>query len=384
MGINTKFSKKNRNLNENSPKTIIKEWLDFITGLEIHAQKVSSSSLIGSINILKDLLSKDVYNIREIPHEYILNIDNKLEQFETIFLQNNTEHMKTFFYELLENLLILKNILLFDSLVQQNASTRQIINDAQNNLSDAQNILALSNLKGLAASFEYQYESYNSERKFWGLVSFVCLSFIICRVMSITILPISVWLFIFYIILSFLVFLWLNPTYVNRLYIAIISKKPFENIDKYKNRLLGIKIFSFLAIAEVLIIFISLFCDRTLVKDYRIFETTVYSFYITSWHDLIPILPIYISLVWGTWFSIKQYNYTVKLTDAYKYKIAMSLAYKGYSEECDALGKKDSKELLLKEVLHVIADDPSKRNFRENHMPWAELKDIATIFKSKN
>lgn len=56
---------------------------------------------------------------------------------------------------------------------------------------------------------------------------------------------------------------------------------------------------------------------------------------------LLANLPIFMILVWFTWFSSKQFSYTKQICDEYEYKYALSKSYLSYRDEAKKISLND-------------------------------------------
>lgn len=274
-------------------------------------------------------------------------------------------------------------------------------------LNNIKNTLELANLTGLAAEFELQYKKYNKERIFWLMITLSLLVIIVSKIFEFIINPSNFLAFLMYLSLIISIVLYLNGTLIDDLIkefkqpddeqnsTKLNTLKP--NPSKYTNRA------QYISTSIGFIIFIGLYLSDNF-SVLKLFSVELVTSPLNTWQDLIPHISIYIPMIWLLWFAIKQYHYTTKIMNAYRFKMALSLAYHGYKKECEELFKisktsqllqnseqenktlKDKeheyKEYLLKEVLQVISDDPTKRDFKDTHMPWSEIKDVLRIFKS--
>lgn len=75
-------------------------------------------------------------------------------------------------------------------------------------------------------------------------------------------------------------------------------------------------------------------------------------------------LPIFMILVWFTWFTSKQFSYTKQICDEYEYKYALSKSYLSYREKAKELAERGKNDVilvaLLDSVIKNIATSPVK------------------------
>lgn len=88
-------------------------------------------------------------------------------------------------------------------------------------------------------------------------------------------------------------------------------------------------------------------------------------------------MPLFMILIWFTWFCSKQFSYTKQICDDYEYKYLLSMSYLSYrnevkemceGEECKALVVK-----LLDSVIKNIATSPVVVVKADCHTPFAEI-----------
>lgn len=341
-------------------------------------------SLTGILFLINKLISFLEKNSYSIPNYYIITIENKIEEIKKLIEEKKYDEINPLLYFTLEQLLSLNNFIHLDSIELDNNSVSKKIEIANENLKSSNNILELSNLKGLSGEFELQYNQYNSERKFWGVLIIIILIALMGRTIGITINPIDPFVLIFYIVGFLLLFLWISPNFFQNIINLFLRNKSFLNTNSIQKRITLIQITLILTLIEFTIFVLYTLKTKTLSGEaIKLFNVSIYTPQYHSLQDFLPSLSLYIPLIWALWFSVKQYHYTIKLMNAYRFKMALSLAYNGYKKECDELGNTDHKEHLMHEVLTVVADDPTKRDFKDTHMPWAEIKEIFNI-ASKN
>lgn len=63
-------------------------------------------------------------------------------------------------------------------------------------------------------------------------------------------------------------------------------------------------------------------------------------------------------LIWGTWFSARQYGHALKMTEDYAFKEAAAMAYAGYRNEVAA--DPEMLKLLQKSAIGAYGENPSK------------------------
>ena len=107
---------------------------------------------------------------------------------------------------------------------------------------------------------------------------------------------------------------------------------------------------------------------------------------------LLANLPIFMILVWFTWFSSKQFSYTKQICDEYEYKYALSKSYLSYREEAKELAERGKNDAilvaLLDSVIKNIATSPVKSVKPDCHTPFTEvfgsLKEAVNTVKNGN
>lgn len=65
-------------------------------------------------------------------------------------------------------------------------------------------------------------------------------------------------------------------------------------------------------------------------------------------------LPIFMILVWFTWFTSKQFSYTKQICDEYEYKYALSKSYLSYREEAKELAERRKNDVILVALLYSV------------------------------
>lgn len=121
---------------------------------------------------------------------------------------------------------------------------------------------------------------------------------------------------------------------------------------------------------------------------YEIFEK--YNGSNICYEKLLPYTPIYMVLIWFTWFCSKQFSYVKQVCDEYEYKFALSKSYLGYRKEAEDLVKNNGNVALLVALLDGVINNISKspmQNIRnDNYMPISEIFQTVkdNIKKSEN
>lgn len=375
-----KYQAPRRTLITSDAKTVLKEWKTYLEQIKYTTSQ--TPELITQILInLENMI--DFYNIHffSISDNYINFFDSSLENLYSQYTSKDLDSFTNNLNCILKNLGKLKNTIYLNNISSINAKIQSDITAANENLTASINILELSNLKGLSGEFELQYNQYNSERKFWGVLIVIFVISILFRTVNITIHPITDITVLTIYIIGFLLFLlWISPNSFNRLTNLFLRNKSFLNTNALHRRITIIQIALILGLIELtLISYFALHNISFAGINLKLFSVSTYKITYNNLNEWLPTLSLYIPLVWALWFSVKQYHYTIKLMNAYRFKMALSLAYNGYKKECDELGNTDHKEHLMHEVLTVVADDPTKRDFKDTHMPWAEIKEIFNI-----
>lgn len=381
-----KYQVKNYTILGSSPKIILNDWKNYLNVIQPFIKEKETTDILKEIIFtIDDLIT--FYNSPQyiLPSHILIYINKSLELLGQSYNSKSENEIENILYKILENLLSLKNIIHLNNLENINNNTENTLKEIQTNLKSSRTILQLSNLEGLASSFEYQYGQYNSERKFWGLIIFIILLTLIGRTVNITFHVVNIEIFIAYLFAAILIFLWINPNFFN-IFLNFNTNKKLVLENKVQKHVRVIQLFFIGMFIEISVILYYLLSPNNFkIENFRIFTATLYKFHYNSIYDLLPTLFLCIPLIFALWFSIKQYQYSTKIMNAYKFKMALSLAYNGYKEECEKLKKndKESQEMLIKEIIHVISEDPTKRDFTDTNMPWSEFKDIANIFKNK-
>ena len=88
-------------------------------------------------------------------------------------------------------------------------------------------------------------------------------------------------------------------------------------------------------------------------------------------------MPLFMILIWFTWFCSKQFSYTKQICDEYEYKYLLSMSYLGYKNEAKEMGDEEqSKALLitlLDSVIKNIATSPIQCVKSDCHTPFSEV-----------
>lgn len=369
---------------------IFAKWLGYFTTIDDNLLDESSKVLVPAI---RDILQESIRHSKmQIPDEIIKTIDVKTFTLYSFYKNKQSDKFINFLIDIYSSLYSItnfyKNYDLHKEYERLNALEKDLnfkIEVTKRKLEDANNTLTLANLAGLASEFKYQYNKYNKERIFWLLVLVSVLLMISSKLFTIQFIYPNIFILFSYISILLFFLLSFNDDFLKN-GITIPKLKKYISNTQIK---LATLIFP-------IIIFIILYFFES-IDAFKLFDLSLVNHKPNSWQDFIPHLAIYIPTIWLLWFAIKQYHYTTKIMNAYRFKMALSLAYNGYKEECEKLFEElkynnkeyqnkehEYKEYLLKEVLQVISDDPTKRDFKDTHMPWSEIKDVVRIFKSAN
>lgn len=100
--------------------------------------------------------------------------------------------------------------------------------------------------------------------------------------------------------------------------------------------------------------FVSL-CGLTFVGV--IFVMSAFSSEIKTAVELISKMAITFPLVWGAWFSAKQYSHASQLREDYAYKVAVAMTYHGYKDEAADVNNEMSGK-LLDSIIAQFSDNP--------------------------
>lgn len=96
-------------------------------------------------------------------------------------------------------------------------------------------------------------------------------------------------------------------------------------------------------------------------------------------YNMLPKTPIFMIMVWFTWFSSKQFSYTKQICDEYEYKYALSKSYLSYKNEAIALSNENKSLLvaLLDSVIRNISTSPVQSVKSDCHTPFSEVLNSA-------
>lgn len=402
-----KYEIPQRTLITSDAKTILNEWKTYLERIKYTA----SSNFEFIEKIIQNLQNMiDFYNIHKfkIPDAYINYIDNSLNK---LHIENNSDKIHYILSNILEHSSSLCNVVYLYNISSVNTGIAYMLKSTKDNLQASIDISTLSNLTGLAAEFDLQYKKYNKERIFWLMITLSLLAIINSKLFEFIMISSTLWGFLMYLFLIVSIILYLNDTLIDDLIEAFNELMNNTNPSGQNSKNTDVKLKSskytnptqYISTFISFCIFIGLYLTDKL-SCLKLFNVNLIENKFSTWQDFIPYLSIYIPMIWLLWFAIKQYHYTTKIMNAYRFKMALSLAYHGYKKECEELFKisknsqllqnseqenktlKDKeheyKEYLLKEVLQVISDDPTKRDFKDTHMPWSEIKDVVRIFKN--
>ncbi len=444
-----KYEPKDRQELGSKPLPIFEEWLEYLKifdkySTNNHYYFELTSSIIKKLEdciILLETVSSIILN------KHILSIDEKLTKLHTYYSNNDFNAISSVLQEIYDLLDSLQTNIKTDYLNHKNIQIYQLLNKSEKTYNKSLNILQISNLTGLAAEFELQYKKYNKERIFWFMITLSLLAIIVSKIFEFKINHFNSYTLFIYLSLIISIVLYLNDTLIDdfiKAYKQVIKKTDSSNqnttatddksdsskytnltqalttdnkpeLPKYTNLTQDLatydkpdpsKYTNFTQYVFLLINFIILIIIyyNESFSSLQLFSVELITKTFYTWQEFIPHLSLYIPIIWLLWFAIKQYHYTTKIMNAYRFKMALSLAYHGYKKECEELLEmaikiqnlennkqqkqplKDKeleyKEYLLKNVLKVISEDPTKRDFQDTHMPWSEIKDVVRIFKS--
>ncbi|MBL0517714.1 hypothetical protein [Aeromonas caviae] len=82
-------------------------------------------------------------------------------------------------------------------------------------------------------------------------------------------------------------------------------------------------------------------------------------------------LVIAFPLIWGAWFSAKQYSHTSQLREDYAYKVAVAMTYHGYKDEAASVNNEMSGK-LLENIIAQFSDNPVRLYRNENDVSILE------------
>lgn len=96
-----------------------------------------------------------------------------------------------------------------------------------------------------------------------------------------------------------------------------------------------------------------------------------------GYNDLIHRLPLFMILVWYTWFCAKQFSYYRQICDEYEYKYLLSMSYLSYRNEANDLkgitGDGALLVTLLDSVIKNISRSPVQSIKSDCYTPLAEM-----------
>lgn len=88
--------------------------------------------------------------------------------------------------------------------------------------------------------------------------------------------------------------------------------------------------------------------------------------------------PLFMILIWFTWFSSKQMSYFKQIYDEYMYKYALSKSYLSYRDEAKKLANNNEiLLLLLGSVINNISTSPVQSVKSDCHTPFSEILNAA-------
>jgi len=88
-----------------------------------------------------------------------------------------------------------------------------------------------------------------------------------------------------------------------------------------------------------------------------VFVMSAFSSEIKTAVELVSKIAITFPLVWGAWFSAKQYSHVSQLREDYAYKVAVAMTYHGYKGEAADVNKEMSGK-LLDSIIAQFSDNP--------------------------
>ena len=372
-------------------QNILKDWLKYLNSIPDTIFDGSMSGIIRNITYYLErfIEKKDV----QLLEETINDINSNLLILSKCHDNNDKVKFSNHLLNILSSLITVNNFyisneweLKYSSIDSKNSIVQQNLNKSVNLLHKVKEVLSAANLNGLAGEFERQYKKYNKERIFWSFISLFILLIIFFRIFTFNLIYISFPFLLMYLSLIVFIILYLDDTFIDDIVITynnILDKSECKFLKHFKISIStdDEEPFNFTEpikyIVFVICIGIFLCCyTQKSIFSLQLFEVELIEHKFTTWQDFIPQLFIYVPMIWLLWFSIKQYHYTTKLMDAYRFKMALSLAYNGYKDQCLDSEHKDH---LLHDVLSVIAEDPTKRDFKDTHMPWSEFKEYLNI-----
>lgn len=90
-----------------------------------------------------------------------------------------------------------------------------------------------------------------------------------------------------------------------------------------------------------------------------------------QWTSLLSKIALAFPLVWGAWFSAKQYNHISQLREDYSYKVAVAMTYHGYKDEASDINKEMS-EKLLESIIGQFSENPVRLYQNQNNASVVE------------
>lgn len=97
-------------------------------------------------------------------------------------------------------------------------------------------------------------------------------------------------------------------------------------------------------------------CLGILVWFGKEFVYSAFSSEIKSVAELISRLVATFPLIWGAWFSAKQYGHISQLREDYAYKVAVAMTYHGYKDEAKTVDDMSGK--LIESIITQLSDNP--------------------------
>ncbi len=88
-------------------------------------------------------------------------------------------------------------------------------------------------------------------------------------------------------------------------------------------------------------------------------------------HQFLLKISISLPLIWGAWFSAKQYTHLSRLREDYAYKVAIAMTYHGYKDEANSIDGKMG-EKLLDTIVTQFSDNPVRLYQNNNHASIVE------------
>lgn len=400
-------------------KEILENWKEYLNSIPDTIFNKSMSGIIKNIlYYISSLSKKEKIQLFE---KAINDINSNLKLLKKCHDDDDEVSFSNHLINILSTIITVNNFHMNDELEAQYPEIKSKIYFVFNNLEksqelfkEAKNILKAANQKGLAGEFDYQYRKYNKERIIWLCILLSTFLMILSGIFDFNIFYVDSNAVTMYLSFLSFIILFLNDTLLDDIkneildklkkiysYIINIIKKVKNKFDEQKNTsqkddtksdkhenifkkedIKSLTISSiYTTMGQIISLFTGLYCflgyysDKKL-SSLQLFTVSLIGKNYKTWQDLVPHLFIFIPMIWLLWFSIKQYHYTTKLMDAYRFKMALSLAYNGYKDQCLDSEHKDH---LLHDVLSVIAEDPTKRDFKDTHMPWSEFKEYLNI-----